>query len=171
MKKAFATALLGVASLAHAHGDKQQGKAAFDPATAEQKAFGIAGDPHKAGKTIAVALDDNMRFTPEQIKVKRGDTIRLVVTNRGKMRHEMILGTAKELAEHAELMKKFPDMEHAEPYMAHVDPGRTEEIVWTFNRPGEFEFACLMPGHYEAGMTGKISVSDNTSHTKQQKGN
>lgn len=171
MKKIIATALLAATSLAHAHGGKQQGKVEFDPASTEQKAFGIAGDPHKANKTIRIAMNDGMRFTPERISVHRGDVVRLVVSNRGKMRHEMILGTAQELADHAELMKKFPNMEHAEPYMAHVDPGHSEEIVWHFNRPGEFDFACLMPGHFEAGMTGKITVNDTTTIAKQQKGN
>ena len=63
------------------------------------------------------------------------------------------------LDEHAALMKKFPNMEHDEPYMAHVEPGKKGEIVWTFNRVGEFDFACLLPGHYEAGMRGTINVA------------
>jgi uncharacterized cupredoxin-like copper-binding protein len=70
-----------------------------------------------------------------------------------------VIGTERELKEHAALMQKFPKMEHDEPYMAHVAPGRTGEIVWLFNRAGEFEFACLIPGHFEAGMVGKIKVS------------
>ena len=61
--------------------------------------------------------------------------------------------------EHAALMKKFPNMEHDEPYMAHIAPGRTGEIAWTFNRAGEFDFACLPPGHFDAGMSGRIKVS------------
>jgi plastocyanin len=28
-----------------------------------------------------------------------------------------------------------------------------------FNRPGEFDFACLIAGHYQAGMVGKITVT------------
>jgi uncharacterized cupredoxin-like copper-binding protein len=59
---------------------------------------------------------------------------------------------------HAALMLKFPSMEHDEPYMAHVPSGKSGEIVWTFNRPGSFEFACLIAGHYQAGMVGKIVV-------------
>ena len=56
-------------------------------------------------------------------------------------------------------MVKFPNMEHDEPYMAHVKPGESGEIVWTFNRPGDFDFACLIAGHYQAGMVGKIKVA------------
>ena len=67
---------------------------------------------------------------------------------------------AAENAKHAELMVKFPNMEHDEPYMAHVPPGQTRDIVWTFNRAGTFEFACLIAGHYGAGMKGSITVEN-----------
>ena len=55
-------------------------------------------------------------------------------------------------------MRRFPNMEHESPNMAHVAPGKAEEIVWRFTKPGEFSFACLVAGHYEAGMTGTIKV-------------
>jgi uncharacterized cupredoxin-like copper-binding protein len=73
--------------------------------------------------------------------------------------HEIVIGTSAELVQHAEMMKKFPTMEHDEPYMAHVPPGQRGDIVWTFNRPGNFEFACLIAGHFEAGMRGTIRVT------------
>ena len=66
--------------------------------------------------------------------------------------------TMADLKEHAELMKKFPDMEHEEAHMAHVGPGKSGDIVWRFNRPGTFYFACLIAGHFEAGMVGTVSV-------------
>lgn len=69
------------------------------------------------------------------------------------------IGTKKELDEHAAIMKKFPNMKHDETNMAHVDPGKKADLVWTFNRAGEFDFACLLPGHYEAGMRGKVNVA------------
>jgi len=100
-----------------------------------------------------------MRFTPERIDVRLGETVRFIVRNRGKVMHEFVIGTKKENEAHAALMLKFPGMEHDEPYMAHVAPGRQGQIVWTFNRPGEFEFACLIAGHYQAGMRGRIVVS------------
>ncbi len=110
-------------------------------------------------RTVALKMTDKMRFTPDRVEVKLGETIRFVVQNDGKMLHELVIGTKKELDEHAALMLKFPNMEHDEPYMAHVDPGKKGEIVWTFNRAGEFDFACLIAGHYQAGMVGKILVS------------
>ena len=103
-------------------------------------------------------MTDKMRFTPDRIEVRQGETVRLVHRNGGQIMHEFVLGTKKDLDEHAELMKKFPGMEHDEPYMAHVGAGKSGEIVWNFNRPGEFDFACLIPGHYQAGMVGKVTV-------------
>jgi len=143
----------------HAHEDApHEKKAATTPVKAEQKTFGIAGDPKKVSRTIQVTMSDAMRFDPSAITVKRGETVKFVIENKGQMMHEMVIGTMKELKEHAALMKKFPGMEHDEPYMAHVKPGSTEEIVWQFNPPGEFNFACLIAGHFEAGMVGKVTV-------------
>ena len=124
----------------------------------EQKEWGIAGDAKAVKRTIKLAMSDTMRFTPDKIEVKEGETVRLSLKNTGKIMHEMVIGTKRELDEHAALMVKFPTMEHDEPYMAHIAPGKTGEIVWTFNRPGEFDFACLIAGHYQAGMVGKIKV-------------
>lgn len=141
-----------------AHGDAEHGKKPV-PVRKEQKAWGIAGAAKSAKRTIEVGMSDTMRFTPETLTVRLGDTVRFVFRNDGKQLHEFVLGTRKELDEHAALMMKFPDMEHDEPYMAHVPPGKTAEIVWTFNRAGEFDFACLIPGHYQAGMVGKVTVT------------
>ena len=99
-----------------------------------------------------------MRFTPSQIRVKRGETIRFVVKNSGQLKHEFNLGTEKDLKAHYELMKKFPEMEHDEPNIASVAPGGTGEVVWQFTKAGTVSFACLHPGHYEAGMKGQVKV-------------
>jgi uncharacterized cupredoxin-like copper-binding protein len=107
---------------------------------------------------VEIGMTDNMRFTPDFIEVKQDETIKFVHVNNGKVMHEFVLGTKKVLDEHAALMKKFPGMEHDEPYMAHVAAGKKGEIIWNFNKAGEFDFACLLPGHYEAGMVGKIKV-------------
>jgi uncharacterized cupredoxin-like copper-binding protein len=161
MKKSLIAVLficLFSSGMAFAHGDAH-GKKKIDVAAAEQKDFGIAGDPAKISRTIQLAMGDDMRFTPSAISVKQGETVKLSVTNNGKIMHELVIGTMKELKEHAELMKKFPTMEHEEPHMAHVPPGKTESIVWHFNRAGNFDMACLIAGHFEAGMMGKIGVS------------
>ena len=104
-------------------------------------------------------MADTMRFGPSDITVKEGETVKFVVANKGQMMHEMVIGTMDELKAHGELMKKHPGMEHDEPYMAHVSPGKKEEMVWQFTKAGEFYYACLVPGHFEAGMIGKIKVT------------
>ena len=147
------------ASPAHAHGEKGQSKSSTAIVKKDQKEWGIAGDRRAARRTIAVSMGDNMRFTPDLINVKLGETVRFTVRNGGKAMHEFVIGTRKVLDEHATLMVRFPDMEHDEPHMAHVPPGQTGEIVWTFNRAGEFDFACLIAGHYAAGMKGRITVA------------
>lgn len=119
------------------------------------------GQPGEAGKvtrTMEVDMNDKMRFSPSQIKVKRGETIRFVVRNSGKLKHEMVLGSVKELREHAEMMRKMPEMEHADENMVSVDPGKSGELIWQFSKAGKFDFACLQPGHFEAGMKGKVAV-------------
>jgi uncharacterized cupredoxin-like copper-binding protein len=146
---------------AYAHGPSGHHSKPVSPA--EQKDWGIAGDQKKVDRTVEVVMTDNMQFTPNKLQVRLGETIRLMLANQGKVMHEMVIGTQKELAAHAEMMKKFPNMEHDEPYMAHVSPGKREDLVWTFNRAGRFEFACLVAGHFEAGMRGTIEVADAAS--------
>lgn len=152
---ACALALVATGS-AIAHGD--QHKPSRETVVKEQKAWGIAGDLKPGVRTIRFSMSDKMRFVPDRITVEEGETVRFVLKNNGKLMHEFVIGTKQELEEHAALMKKFPKMEHDEPYMAHVPPGKSGEVIWTFNRVGEFDFACLIAGHYDAGMVGRIKV-------------
>jgi uncharacterized cupredoxin-like copper-binding protein len=154
------SALLAATPLAaKAHGDTHAKKSTAKPARkVEETAFGRAGDPKKATRTVRIVGTDNMRYTPDAIRVRQGETVRFIVHNGGKIMHETVLGTKVELDEHYELMKKFPDMEHDEPHMVHLKPGETGEMAWQFTKAGEFYFACLLPGHYEAGMLGRIRV-------------
>ena len=145
--------------LAWAHGDQAQPRRAQKSApSSEEKAFGREGNPKQVSRTIKVEMADTMRYSPAEITIKRGETVRLEARNSGKVTHEIVLGTMQELKEHAELMKKHPGMEHDEPHMAHVAPGKTERIVWQFTQAGEFFYGCLIPGHFEAGMVGRIVV-------------
>jgi uncharacterized cupredoxin-like copper-binding protein len=148
-----------VAVGAFAHGDDEHAASRkYDASKVEPTDFGQEGNPKKVTKTIKVDMTDNMRFTPSALTVKRGETIKFVVHNGGKVLHEMVLGTKQSIKAHAELMKKFPEMEHADANMAHVPPGKAGEVVWQFTKAGEFAFACLQPGHFEAGMVGKVTV-------------
>lgn len=144
-----------------AHGTQEHGQmqsSMSQQMMAEQHDWGIMGQSEEVDREVRISMTDNMRFTPEQITVKLNETVRFVVDNDGKVLHEFVLGTPEELEHHAQMMKRFPNMMHDEPYMAHVDPAKRGEVVWTFNRAGEFEFACLLPGHFEAGMKGRLVV-------------
>ncbi|HSN21925.1 MAG TPA: cupredoxin family protein [Usitatibacter sp.] len=123
-----------------------------------EKSIGEPGDPARAARTVVVSMKDSMRFDPSAIRVKRGETLRIVARNDGKVVHELVLGTMDGLREHAALMRRFPNMEHDEPNMVRVEPGEKRDIVWRFTIPGEVPFACLQPGHFEAGMVGKVIV-------------
>lgn len=124
----------------------------------EETAIGQPGDVAKVGRTITIDMADNMRFTPSNLQVRQGETVRLVIRNKGKVRHELSLGTQKDLLKHLEAMKKYPDMEHDEPNSVTLDPSKQGEIVWQFTRAVTVHFACLIPGHYEAGMKGSVRV-------------
>ena len=143
----------------HGHTGSHPG-AKVDYSKAEETAFGKAADPKGAVRTIRIDMADTMRFTPAEVTVNRGDTVRFVATNNGKVMHEMVLGTMQDLREHAEMMKKHPGMEHDEPHMLHVAAGKSGQMGWRFTRAGEFFFGCLVPGHFEAGMVGRILVKD-----------
>ncbi len=156
---AVLAAVLATSVHAHDGHDKDVKGAAYNAATAEQMPFGIAGDPKRATRHIKLTMGDDMRFTPDTLQVKQGETVRLSVTNGGKILHEIVLGNDKGLKQYAELMRKHPDTAHAAPYMLHVAAGEAGELVWRFNKAGQFDFACLLPGHFEAGMRGKIIVT------------
>ena len=159
-RSAVAGLIAGVAfaGSAWSHGDTHKGKDKPRVISTEEHPFGREGDPKKAVRTVKIDMADTMRFSPARLTVKQGDTIRFDVKNSGKVMHEFVLGTMKELKEHAELMKKHPGMEHDEPYMAHVAPGKQERVVWRFTKAGDFHYGCLIPGHFEAGMIGKVIV-------------
>jgi len=160
---------LPAAALAH---DNHPAGAPAQAAKKEQKPWGIAGDARDVQRSIEVVMTDAMRFSPSSIQVRQGETVRFVLRNRGKLLHEMVIGDSKTLDEHAALMARFPDMEHDEPHMAHVAAGKQAVLVWKFNRAGDFGFACLIAGHYQAGMTGTVRVLAAAGRTDpQQQGN
>lgn len=123
-----------------------------------ESTIGKPGAVSKVSRTVSVDMKDDMRFHSSSFNVKQGETIRFVVKNSGKVKHEMVLGTQKDLKEHYEVMKKNPEMEHADANMVTVSPGKTGEIIWEFTKAGKVDFACLQPGHYDAGMKGSVNV-------------
>jgi len=148
--------LIGAVLGAFANVAAAQGHAGHDAA---EKAFGQKGDPKKVSRTIDLDMSDAMRFAPAELAVKQGETVRFRLKNSGKVMHEMVLGTMQDLKNHADTMRKEPGMDHhGEAGMVHVAPGNSGSLVWQFTRPGEFHYACLVPGHFEAGMVGTIKV-------------
>jgi uncharacterized cupredoxin-like copper-binding protein len=111
-----------------------------------------------AERAIRVTMSDTMRYDPAAITVSRGEQVRFIGTNTGKLVHEIVIGTRKDLEQHAEHMKAHPHMEHHEKNMLRVAPGKTGELAWRFDRAGTFYYGCLEPGHFEAGMVGTITV-------------
>lgn len=144
-------ALAFAAQTSFAHDDHAHGH--------DSEAIGKPGTATATTRTVNVNMTDNMRFTPSNIVAKQGETIRFVIKNSGGIKHEFVLGTEKELKEHYEVMKKNPEMEHSDPNMITLAGGQTGEVVWQFTKAGKIDFACLQPGHYDAGMKGKVAVA------------
>ena len=122
--------------------------------------FGREGDPKKATRTVRMEMSDTMRYFPDHVTVKKGQTVRFNLKNSGDLPHEMVLGTMDDLKKHAAALRKNAgaDHNHDDPNVAHVEPGQTGRLVWQFTRTGEFYYGCLVPGHFEAGMIGTIVV-------------
>jgi putative spermidine/putrescine transport system substrate-binding protein len=136
-----------------AQGDMRTSRAAVSASR-----IGQPGDPHQVSRTIAVTMSDNMRFTPDRIEARKGETIRFVLQNEGQLRHELVLGEPEALRRHAAMMRMMPDMLHSGPNMASLAPGERGELIWKFTRSGTVTFACLQIGHMEAGMRGAVAV-------------
>lgn len=151
-----ACALLACSSAAFAAGKHAGG---HDHGPAKAAVIGEAGVAANVSRTIEVDMSDAMRFTPAAIDAKQGETIRFVVKNSGQLKHEFVLGTDKDLKAHYEVMKKHPHMEHADDNMLSVAPGQSAELLWKFTQAGTVNFACLHPGHYDAGMKGAVTVA------------
>ena len=128
---------------------------------ADHYSAGVPGNAKKPARTVTVVMSDgdgSMKFSPDHVDVKKGEQVRFVIRNEGALKHEFTLASVKDNDKHAEMMQKFPDMEHDDPNAKSVDPGKTAEILWRFSKAGTFEFACLIPGHREAGMHGSVTV-------------
>ncbi|MBD3849170.1 cupredoxin family protein [Bosea sp. SSUT16] len=140
-------ALAGPGAAGHGHGG--------------ETAYGTPGDPKKPARPVQVVMsekDGKMSFIPDRIEIRRGEQVRFQLRNNGELDHEIVLATLEENLKHAVEMQKNPDMEHDDPNAKRLAPKKTGEIVWAFTKAGEFDFSCLIPGHREAGMTGKIIV-------------
>jgi uncharacterized cupredoxin-like copper-binding protein len=158
---AVLTALVGIGLVdplpALAHGDHKS-HSSHGP---QSFAAGEPGSPKQPFRVVEVVMTDDggkMAFTPDRLEVKKGEQIKFVLKNVGLVDHEFLIDTVKNNAQHKVEMEKNPDMQHEEPNGARVKPGATKEILWRFTKTGTFEFACLLPGHYESGMKGTVAI-------------
>lgn len=122
---------------------------------------GEPGDPTMPSRVVQVTMqesDGKMLFVPNHVEVRKGEQIKFVIHNNGELDHEFVLATAQGNEKHAEAMKRNPEMEHHDPNATRVSPKKTDEIIWNFTNAGKFEFACLIPGHRDAGMFGSVEV-------------
>jgi uncharacterized cupredoxin-like copper-binding protein/Cu/Ag efflux protein CusF len=150
-----------------AHNHNHQENAISDD---EVVAIGQPGKLRDVVRTIELTMGDNMRFIPDNIVIKQGETVRIHMVNTGNMDHEFILNTDEEIAEHAEMMRQYPNMEHgAEANAARLKAGQGGDIIWKFSKAGSFVYACLIPGHSEAGMRGKVTVMPNDNKVNAKK--
>ena len=144
----IAAANIGMMAFSHAHDE-----AHF--------AAGEPGDPKQPARTVRVRMVEagkKMTFDPARIEVRKGEQIRFVLENDGIYDHEFVLATRAANRKHAEMMKKNPDMEHDDPNAKRLASYTDGELLWKFSKAGEFEFACLIPGHLSAGMKGVVIV-------------
>jgi putative spermidine/putrescine transport system substrate-binding protein len=135
-----------------------QGNMRVNQGQQSASAIGQPGNRSQVSRTINVTMSDTMRFTPDRIEVKTGETVRFVLQNQGKLRHELVFGEPDALRRHAAMMQMMPDMQHSGPNMASLAPGERGELIWKFTRAGSVAFACLQSGHLEAGMRGAVAV-------------
>lgn len=158
------TSSVGVAGEGHESGDdstttrKDARHGHHDTRGHDNSATGQPGDSRKVNRTIRIAARD-IEYDEPEIRVRAGETIKFVVTNTGRLRHEFMIGDAAEQREHAEMMKQMPDMVHEDASTITLDPGETKSLVWQFNGAGALEAACHIPGHYDAGMKIKVVVA------------
>ncbi len=157
---------------AHGHGDEAHGHGndAHGDGHA-QMAAGMPGMANEVSRTINVIMretdDGEMIFEPKSFEFEEGETIRFNVTNEGEFEHEFVIDDVAGNAKHKEMMAAM-DMEHDDPNSVRLDEGKSGEVIWKFSNAGTFEFACLLPGHYESGMRGPIKVSQKVAQAEME---
>lgn len=156
-------ALSGVTFAAPDHGDSHDihDMSGHDMSSMSHSSskIGQPGSPEQVTRVIEIDMDDQMRFTPSEIKVEKGETIRFLLKNSGQLPHEMMIGSFADLEAHAIEMRKNPGMKHAEPNAITLNPGQRGGLVWKFDQVATIDFACTVPGHMEGGMVGKVQVN------------
>lgn len=145
------------ASWAHDQAAREQDAA--HSIASQGASFGELGAAKDITRIVVIHMFDAMRFSPAALTFAQGETVRLHIVNEGKLPHEFVLGTRQEIDEHEDMMRKMPGMVHADASSVNVASGMSADVVWKFSQPGNFLYACLVPGHHEAGMQGVVTVT------------
>lgn len=155
------------------HGDGGHEGGHGDGGHMEMMAAGMPGSADKVDRTIDVVMretdDGSMIFEPAAFDITQGETIRFNVVNQGELEHEFVIDTKEGNEKHKGMMAEM-GMEHDDPNSVRLDPDQSDEVIWTFANAGTFEFACLIPGHYESGMYGPIEVAQTETQQSYTKG-
>jgi uncharacterized cupredoxin-like copper-binding protein len=141
---------IGVGALAFARGDVGAARA--------MSMTGAAAGTGAVARTIQVDATDTLRFAPDQLTVRAGETVAFEISNPGRVPHEFFIGTAAEQQAHEREMAGGAPMQD-EPGQVDVPAGQTVRLVYAFDQPGTLEYGCHVPGHYPAGMRGTIVVT------------
>ena len=145
------------------------------------KTIGVEGQKEKIDRVIKVLMYDNY-YQPNKFKIKKNETIKFIIENKGQLVHEFNIATKEMHLKHQpemmmmvekeilladkidknkmqEMSKKNPAMAHSHSNSVLLSPGEKTELIWKFSNTVEIEAACNVPGHYDVGMIAKI---DNT---------
>lgn len=138
-----------------------------------------------ASNVIAMQMHDNY-YSSETVTVKKGETVRFTVKNMGDLVHEFNIGTSAQHATSQAKMAMMVDhgvleadkinhgmmdmnmgggmtMQYNETNSVLLEPGQTKDVIWTSSETGTLEYACNIPGHYDAGMVGQITIQNSVS--------
>lgn len=143
------SALLSLPILVFAHSDESGGH--------ETYWFGHPGKASAASRTVMIEASE-LKFAPATLTAKVGETIQFKITNSGKLDHEFMIGDVREQVEHDKEMASMPGMAMDDPNGVSVAPGKTATLIWTFTKAGQLQYGCHVPGHYQAGMVGQLTV-------------
>lgn len=144
----------------HSHSQSQGQSHGHDSDHAKQAESAVTAESALASiKEVRIEVGDQMRFSPAQWEAKSGEQIRIILVNKGRVDHELVIGLEKEILAHAKEMANPGTKGHHHTNEISAKPGQQAERIWTFKEPGKYVMACFEPGHYEAGMKGVITVS------------
>jgi len=122
--------------------------------------WGEPAEASDADRVVEISMLDELRFEPATVEVAVGETVTFRVTNNGQLAHDFTLGDEETQAEHdAEMAEGMPDMGHDEPNVLNLEAGESGELTWRFTSPASILYGCHVPGHYDAGMVGALTIA------------